>query len=679
MTRDSTNRSVFRRRLMVESLESRRVLTVLNVDTLSDLEDPAGLSLREAIAALQGDIDPDIDQINITLPGTIYLEQGELQPRSNLVIKGFTQPGVTQLLTTIDARGRSRILFPDVVSVGLDSLRLTGGKAPDFANLGGAIAMGAGALTMSKCWIDGNSAQQGGAIAVANTNLVVRDSTISNNDAFYGGGIWAGDNGSISLINSTISGNEGLAGGGGLMLGSGPTSITNCTITLDRTDSDGGGGIAVGTGPVTLNNTIVAGNVKGSDGGAGIDVNAAVSGNNNIIGNAAGKPLTDGVNGNLVGNSGAGVMDLATILDPRLRYTGSYTPFYTLAAGSPAVDGGSNALAKDDQDVALTLDQRSKARIVNGDALGTATVDIGAVEIAPPVLSIGSNVSFTENGPLLLLASAATISDADSTDLGGGLVVVSITRNGEEGDTLSVRHQGFGAGQIGVSARSIKYGGTIIGSFTGGADGPLVIRLNSAATVWATQALLRNIGYRYVGENPSPLTRTVAFGCEGGDGGVAFRRFKALTVIPTNDAPKLTGATTRDYTLNGPSIALTPSATVSDVDSANFSNGTLRVSIVSGDDAANRLFVGGSFTRTGDDLFLGSLKVATVTSSGWGLNDLVIRFTSSATTAIVQDLVRAVKFKTVSGTIKAQTLIDFTLTDGDGGTSNTIQVKVNVD
>lgn len=665
---------------MVESLESRRVLTVLNVDTLSDSVDPFGLSLREAIAALQGDIDPDIDQINITLPGTIHLEQGQLEPGSNLVVKGFTQPGVAEILNTIDAHGFSRIIYPsDVVSIGLESLRLTGGTPTDGFNAGGAVLMGGGALAVTKCWIDGNSADTGGGIAVSNTNVVVRDSTISSNDALYGGGIWASNNSSISLLNSTISGNDGLVDGGGLLLGGGPSTITNCTITLNRTDGAGeGGGIAVGTGPVTLNNTIVAGNVNRNDGGAAIDVDAAASGNNNIIGNATGNPLLDGVHGNLVGNSGTGVMDLETIIDPRLRSTGSATPFYTLTAGSPAVDGGSNALAKDEQDQALTLDQRGKSRIVNGDALGTATVDIGAVEIAPPVLSVGSGVSFTESGRVLLLASGATISDADSTNLGGGLLVVSITRNGGEGDTLSVRHQGFGAGQIGVTARSIKYGGVIIGSFSGGVDGPLVIRLNSSATIAATQALLRNIGYRNVSENPSPLTRTVAFGCEGGDGGVAFRRFKSLTVIPTNDAPTLTGATTRDYTLNGPSIALTPSATVTDVDSANFWSGTLRISIVSGDDAANRLFVGGSFTRTGDDIFLGSLKVATVTSSGLGFNDLIIKFTTSATAAIVQDLVRAIKFKTVNGTVKAQTLIDFALTDGDGGTSNTIQVKVNV-
>jgi predicted outer membrane repeat protein len=676
------NRSLFRRRLLLEPLESRRVLTVFGVNSLSDVTAAdSELTLREAIALAASDPDPEFDLIDIQVPGTIKLTQGELTPTTPVQISGFNEEGVSKIQTTIDADGKSRIFSFSGTTAAIQLLRLTGGSASDS---GGAIHATDSDLFVFTSLFEGNSATGNGGAIFANgvSNLDVEFCTFANNFANSGdgGAIAANTSGQVIVVNSTLSGNRATGSGGGAVVsGSGPSSFTNSTIVLNRADSDGnfagsGGGVASQSGPPAYNNTIVAGNVQGADEGTPSDIENGGTGGSNIVDSTAGSPFTNGVNGNIVGD-----FDVESIINPFLRRSGVLTPVHLLVPGSPALDAGSNARAQDAGGEPLTVDQRGEARIFNGDSQGSAIVDIGAVEIAAPSFTIGNAVSFTENGNLTLLASGATFFDADSANLGGGLVVVSITRNTQDGDTLSIRNQGLSAGQIGVSGRYIKYGGKTIGSFSGGAGDPLVVRLNANATPTATRDLLRNIGYRHVGENPSPLPRTIAFAMEDGDGGVAARRFKQLSVVPVNDAPKLTGATTRNYTLNDPNgVALTPSATVTDVDSANFFNGTLRVAIVSGDNAANRLFVGGSFTKTGDDIFLNGVKVGTLTASGFGLNDLVIKFTSAATPSIVQSLVRAIKFKTVSGTVKAQQLINFTLTDGDGGTSNTIQVTLNV-
>ena len=89
-------------------------------------------------------------------------------------------------------------------------------------------------------------------------------------------------------------------------------------------------------------------------------------------------------------------------------------------------------------------------------------------------------------------------------------------------DRLEIRNEGTGAGQIGVSGANVTFGGTTIGTFTGGTGTtPLVVTLNASATPAAAQALVRNVTYRNVSENPSTATRTARFVLTDGDGGTS--------------------------------------------------------------------------------------------------------------------------------------------------------------
>lgn len=145
----------------------------------------------------------------------------------------------------------------------------------------------------------------------------------------------------------------------------------------------------------------------------------------------------------------------------------------------------------------------------------------------------------------------------------------------------------------------------------------------------------------------------------------------AFTILPVNDAPVLALSGNIGYKLNASRIVLAPYATVADVDSTDFSGGTLRVSIAAGMDASNRLEVSGAFTISKGKLIYSKHVIGTVTSNGMGTNALSITFNYRATPLIVQELVRSLTFRTWQSSLAVNRSIYFQLTDGDGGASAT--------
>ena len=115
----------------------------------------------------------------------------------------------------------------------------------------------------------------------------------------------------------------------------------------------------------------------------------------------------------------------------------------------------------------------------------------------------------------------ATLLDANSPNYGSGNLTVTLTLNGTADDRVEVRNTGTGPGQIGVSGSTVSYGGTTIGSVSGGSGvTPLLVTLNSSATPAAAEALMRNVTFRNVSSTPSENRRAVSFTLTDGDGGV---------------------------------------------------------------------------------------------------------------------------------------------------------------
>lgn len=70
-------------------------------------------------------------------------------------------------------------------------------------------------------------------------------------------------------------------------------------------------------------------------------------------------------------------------------------------------------------------------------------------------------------------------------------------------DVISVRNQGTAAGQIGFSEGQLTYGGTVIGTLSGGHGEALNIIFNAAATSAAIDALIQNLTYGNVSDTPT--------------------------------------------------------------------------------------------------------------------------------------------------------------------------------
>lgn len=164
----------------------------------------------------------------------------------------------------------------------------------------------------------------------------------------------------------------------------------------------------------------------------------------------------------------------------------------------------------------------------NNGATGanTRNVTITAVNDAPTV-SGGGTANYIENNSSapfnvpVLVNTAGTIADVDSASFNGGSLTAALTANGTADDRLSIvagTPSGFLA--VSTSGSNVLYGASVIGTFTGGTGTtPLVISFNSAlATPAAATAVMRQIGFANISDNPSTLTRTVTFTANDGSG-----------------------------------------------------------------------------------------------------------------------------------------------------------------
>ncbi len=167
-----------------------------------------------------------------------------------------------------------------------------------------------------------------------------------------------------------------------------------------------------------------------------------------------------------------------------------------------------------------------------------------AVNDNPVVGAFDTTVSYMENASPVVLDTNATVVDVDSANMAGGKLTVAITANSELTDRIRIRHAGNAAGPIGISGNTVSYGGVGIGTFVGATT--LTVTLNANATPLAVQALLRNVTFHSLSENPSTLTRAVRVTLTDGDDGTSNQPTKMINVLrqpvgtPRNDAFTLT-------------------------------------------------------------------------------------------------------------------------------------------
>ncbi len=378
--------------------------------TVTNTNDTGSGSLRQAIAsASSGDT---IDFALMGCPCSIAITSGGLIIDKNLSILG---PGPSQLTATVNGTSHFVIQVDAGVTALIDGIAISGAvqtptpqtsgsgivnrgsltvsNAVVFGNQGGVFGGGiqnSGTLFVHRTTISGNTvvfttvATGGGGISNRSGTAVIRDSTISGNDGGSdGGGVLNSDGGTTRIINSTISGNRAFRGSAATLAG-GTLSVVNSTIVKNRAAQFQPA--FHGTGTFTLNNSIVgdnrvliAGGFVGNENNFNIGFTAV---NNNLITSLHPDPnpttcySLDGVDGNIVGDNGCGVLAIGAVIDSTLANNGGPTLTHALVTGSLAIDGGSNSLAVDENNSPLTADQRG----TGFPRVGAGTVDIGAFE-----------------------------------------------------------------------------------------------------------------------------------------------------------------------------------------------------------------------------------------------------------------------------------------------------------
>ena len=171
---------------------------------------------------------------------------------------GATSTCVQAALTAGTAS--DRIFNITAGTVTLENMTIRYGKT----TAGGGGISNESTTTVTDCILSNNestttSSTSGGGGIFNKGTLTVNSSTINDNIAFRGGGIYNIDS-TLDVINSTIAGNTATGYGGGMYVKSGTVTIKNSTVSENNCSGTGAGGIQRFGGIVGLRNTIVANN-----------------------------------------------------------------------------------------------------------------------------------------------------------------------------------------------------------------------------------------------------------------------------------------------------------------------------------------------------------------------------------------------------------------------------------
>jgi hypothetical protein len=294
---------------------------------------------------------------------------------------------------------RTALLVNPGVTLFVNDLTITDGKAgPTASGEGGAI-YNSGALTLSRSTVSNSQAFHGGGIySVPGASLTLVQSTVSGNTAGNHGGGIHNKEGRLTLIDSTVSGNTALGQGG---LGAGiynedrgsalraVATLTNCTITNNA--SRFGAGLFNDEGRVTVSHCTLSHNtnVEGGNGGGLYHRNYTGTAffrlGHSIVSDTQGNPYDcvrdPAVPSNVITASGDNLVEDASCQiagawsgDPKLGALAGNPGYRPLLAGSPVADLSAQL------GICAGVDQRGVIRPKDANGDGNALCDLGAYE-----------------------------------------------------------------------------------------------------------------------------------------------------------------------------------------------------------------------------------------------------------------------------------------------------------
>ena len=378
----------------IDPVSAQPQVTIAVTTTADAINEDGLCSLREAILAANTDTQVDAcpagsgaDNILLT-EGKFELSRsgqfedygltGDLDIYSNIKIYGS---GVNN--TLLDAKGIDRVFhITGAYTVSMYNLTIQGGNAPGdmTQSRGGGILNQNGIVWLSRIMVIGNqSLNTGGGIDNFGGILNILDTTIANNQATRGGGVFS-DN-ILWILRTLITGNVAADTGGGID-NNDEAGLFDVTISANIAAQDplgqGGGGI-FSDGNMELFNVTLVNNT-----GLGGFMNQGLARVSNSIFAQNGDLNCTGVNtftseGNNLDDDAScnfnktGDILVEDALLESLSDNGGTTWTHALLLASPAVDAGNDSSCR-------STDQRGAARPADGDEDGVAICDIGAFE-----------------------------------------------------------------------------------------------------------------------------------------------------------------------------------------------------------------------------------------------------------------------------------------------------------
>jgi hypothetical protein len=235
-------------------------------------------------------------------------------------------------------------------------------------------------------------------------------------------------------------------------------------------------------------------------------------------------------------------------------------------------------------DRGFTLTLNDGDGIANGgDADDSGSFTIRATPNPPVIGNLDSDsVNASEGGGTVLLdaGSNATLTDADSVDLNGGTITVSVTNNADAAsDVLSVDTSGVVSLAGTTAGSNVSVSGTVIGTLVNNvaAGNDFAVNLSALSTPALVQSLLRALTFEATGESPAESTRTVNITVSDGQGSGSADVSVVVTAV--NDAPQLAGLISDvSFTEDTAANLDLSAATLSDVDTTGSVTLTLTAS-----------------------------------------------------------------------------------------------------
>ena len=267
--------------------------------------------------------------------------------------------------------GGGAYIYGDSVTVTNNTF--TGNSSGSESEGGGAYIYGSSSITMTGNDFTNNTAEYGGGGADVDCygDITMTDNVFTGNIAGEGGGAEIDARKGLFMVNNVFAGNTANNYGGGVDLSlsslTSPATVTNNTFTQNLALTGGGLYIAISENTDTLNfyNNIVYGNTATTGG----DLYLRDDRNSDGIGSIVN--LFNNNFNSLYTQDGDNLTQADNISgDPLLSGD------YHLNAASPCIDVGDNSAVP----TGITEDMDGDARIIDGDNIGDARVDIGADE-----------------------------------------------------------------------------------------------------------------------------------------------------------------------------------------------------------------------------------------------------------------------------------------------------------